>query len=481
LHASPSRETLATFRSRRVAYHLALQGRAQGEEVYGITGFRAFLNNLQTVIVFPAWLKFDDARYFSEALGNATTEQLTHGTTRRGVLPHQRTTYERPVLRPLLSPEEFADTPEDGAVLITTGLRPARVWLPRWFDRPAWLRADPFARVRSLAALPVELSEIREAHRQRVSARWPWVAALDPSRVPVADAAPSAAAQLADQDSMREATSEHPVDGAVLAPLVELLRTLADAPAPPEGSAQARAFDFRGRLTKLALSRDVFAPGDTPGAALLQRGLDAGLVRPAGLQLVLPEHVCRRLPADLQAALRRRFGSVGHDRSARSRARQTTHIGASGGAEDLPRLALERLCRWIQEHAQHFDGHPTRTDTSPLYGAYRHEDVVAMSLRLATRLLARFAPGGDAKMLWEAWRARGWLRHDPDRLTLRLRMGTQQRRWLALTWAAWQQATGEHRGTTAERSEHETHSSEDGGAAPEAERDGGRDTPPGRG
>lgn len=111
-----------------------------GGPVYGITGFRAFLNNLQTVILFPAWLKFDDAGYFSEALGNATTEQLTHGTTRRGVLPHQRTTYERPVLRPLLSPEEFADTPEDGAILITTGLRPARVWLPRWFDRPGWLR-----------------------------------------------------------------------------------------------------------------------------------------------------------------------------------------------------------------------------------------------------------------------------------------------------------------------------------------------------
>jgi len=68
------------------------------------------------------------------------------------MLPHQRTTYERPVLRPLLSPEEFADTPDDGAILITTGLRPARVWLPRWFDWSSWLRADPFAPLRALTA-----------------------------------------------------------------------------------------------------------------------------------------------------------------------------------------------------------------------------------------------------------------------------------------------------------------------------------------
>jgi type IV secretory pathway TraG/TraD family ATPase VirD4 len=472
-------ETLATFRSRRVAYHLALQGRAQGEEVYGITGFRAFLNNLQTVVLFPAWLKFDDARYFSEALGNATTEQLTHGTTRRGVLPHQRTTYERPVLRPLLSPEEFADTPEDGAILITTGLRPARVWLPRWFDRPAWLRADPFAHVRALAALPVELGKIRETHRQWVSAQWPWVATGEPVLAPVAAVEPPSTASPADAHSVQEQMRGQPADGDAIVPLVSLLRALVDAQIPPDGPVPVRAFDFRGRLTKLAVSRDVFAPGDAHGAALLQRCFDAGVARPAGLQIVLPEWSCRRLPADLQAALRRRFGSAGHDRPARSRARQTTHIGAMGGADDLPRLALERLCRWIQEHAQHFDGHPVRAESAPRYGVYQPGELVAVSLRLVTRLLARFTQGGDSKGLWEAWRARGWLRHDPGGVTLRLRIGDQRRRWLALTWAAWQTATRTHASDTSmEGSEHETHSSEDRHAAAEAERHGGRDTPP---
>jgi len=383
------------------------------------------------------------------------------------------------VLRPLLSPEEFADTPEDGAVLITTGLRPARVWLPRWFDRPAWLRADPFAGLRALAALPVELSEIRAAHRQWASARWPWAATVEPVLAPVAAVEPPSTASRADAPSEREQTHGQPADGDVIMPLVSLLRALVDAQTPPDGPVQARAFDFRGRLTKLALSRDVFLPGDAHGAVLLQRCFDTGVARPAGLQVVLPEWSCRRLSADLQAALRRRFGSAGHDTSARSRARQTTHAGASGGADDLPRLALERLGRWIQEHAQHFDGHPARTESAPRYGVYQQGELVAVSLRLVARLLARFAQGGDSKGLWEAWRARGWLRHDPGGVTLRLRIGDQRRRWLALTWGAWQTATGTRaRETSVEGSEHETHSSEDRRAAAEAERHAGRDAAP---
>jgi len=417
--------------------------------------------------------------YFSEALGNATTEQLTHGTTRRGVLPHQRTTCERPVLRPLLSPEEFADTPDDGAILITTGLRPARVWLPRWFDRPAWLRADPFARLRSLTALPMELEAIRDAHRRWVSARWPWVATLEPSLAPGAAAEPPSTASRADAHAVQEQVRGQPADGDVIMPLAGLLRALVDAQTPSDGSLQARAFDFRGRLTKLVLSRDVFGPGDAHGSALLQRCFDAGVTRPADLQIVLPEWSCRRLPADLQAALRRRFGSAGHHTSASSRALQTTHVGASGGTEDLPRLALERLGRWVQEHAQHFDGHPARAESAPRYGVYQHGELVAVSLRFVTQLLARFTQGGDPRALWDTWRARGWLRHDPDGVTLRLRIGDQRRRWLALTWAAWQAATGTRASeTSVEGSEHETHSSKDRRAAAETERHAGRDAAP---
>jgi hypothetical protein len=269
------------------------------------------------------------------------------------------------------------------------------------------------------------------------------------------------------------------VDGDAVASLVVRLRALADAQTPTEGPPQVRAFDFHGRLTKLVLSREILAPNGAPDPTLLQRYLDAGIVRPAGLQLVLPERVCRGLPVDLQAVLRRRFGSGRRVDPASSRALPTPQPGASEGANDLPRLALGALCRWIQEHSQHFDGHPARLASSPVYGAYRHEDLVAVSLRLATRLLARFTPGGDATPLWGAWRARGWLRHDPDGVTMRLRMGAQRRRWLALTWGAWQTATGDHASDmTVEGSDHETHSSEDRGPAAEAERHAGRDAAP---
>ncbi len=233
------------------------------------------------------------------------------------MLPHQRTTYERPVLRPLLSPEEFADTPDDGAILITTGLRPARVWLPRWFDRPPWLRADSFARLRSLTALPVELGVIREAHRQWASARGPWAATWDPVLAPGAAVEPPSTASRADAHAVQDQTRGQPADGDVIMPLVSLLRALVDAQVPPDGPVPVRAFDFRGRLTKVALSRDVFTSAGAQGPVLLQCCLEAGIVRLAGLQVVLPEQTCRHLPAEVQAMVRRRFGSAARDEPAR--------------------------------------------------------------------------------------------------------------------------------------------------------------------
>jgi hypothetical protein len=272
------------------------------------------------------------------------------------------------------------------------------------------------------------------------------------------------------------------VDGDAMASLVELLRALADAPASPDGSAQARAFDFRGRLTKLVLSREALVRNGAPDPALLQRYLDAGVARPAGLQLVLPERVCRGLPVDLQAALRRRFGSAARIDPARSRALPAPPHGTPTGTKDTPRLALEALCRWIQDHGQHFDGHPAHTMSSPLYGVYREGELIGVSLRLATRLLARFMQGDDPNALWVSWRARGWLRHEPGHLTLRLAIGDQRRRWLALTWGAWELAIGEHSSRpTREGSRHEADSAESRRAASQSEPHAGPDAPPGRG
>lgn len=45
-----------------------------------------------------------------------------------------------------------------------------------------------------------------------------------------------------------------------MASLVSLLRALGDAQSASDASLRARAFDFRGRLTKLVLSRNALAP-----------------------------------------------------------------------------------------------------------------------------------------------------------------------------------------------------------------------------
>ncbi len=62
----------------------------------------------------------------------------------------------------------------------------------------------------------------------------------------------------------------------------------------------SRASGLCGRFTKLALSRDVFALAGVRGSMLMQRCLDAEIVRLAGLHVVLPERIYR--PAGCVAA-----------------------------------------------------------------------------------------------------------------------------------------------------------------------------------
>jgi len=130
-------EMLNTMRSRRVAYHLSLQNRAQGEHVYGgQAGFRSFFNSVQNVIIFPRSLTYDDASYFSDVLGLMTVPQRSTGTTRRGVYTHY-TEWERNVVRPLVPHEEFADEPRNAAYLYRAGHRPVRILMPRIDERRA--------------------------------------------------------------------------------------------------------------------------------------------------------------------------------------------------------------------------------------------------------------------------------------------------------------------------------------------------------
>ncbi len=126
-------ETFATMRSRRVAYHVSLQNRAQGEALYGRDQFKSFItNNFQQVIIFPRSLKFEDADYFSRALGFITALDRSEGSSSEGFLgKRRRSELLREVARPLLSIEEMMDWPEAMGVLLASGAPPVKVILPR--------------------------------------------------------------------------------------------------------------------------------------------------------------------------------------------------------------------------------------------------------------------------------------------------------------------------------------------------------------
>ena len=126
-------EMFATMRSRRVAYHVSLQNRAQGEALYGRDTFRSFFtNNFQQVIIFPRSLRFEDADYFSRALGFMTVLDRAEGVSSEGFLGRRRRSKVlREVARPQLSVEEMMDWPEEMGVLIAAGVPPVKVLLPR--------------------------------------------------------------------------------------------------------------------------------------------------------------------------------------------------------------------------------------------------------------------------------------------------------------------------------------------------------------
>jgi len=155
-------ENFATLRSRRVAYHIALQNLAQGEVVYGRDGFRSFFSsNLQHMVWFPRFLRAEDARTLSQMLGYTTV--LEHSSTesyQRGLFGLRREKRMgqglREAARPLLAPEEMLEWPEGEAVVILSGAPPARVQLPR-LDEPRLGRLhNPLHRLYRELAEPTE-------------------------------------------------------------------------------------------------------------------------------------------------------------------------------------------------------------------------------------------------------------------------------------------------------------------------------------
>lgn len=127
-------ENFATMRSYKVGYHVAIQNRAQLESVYGRETANALLTNLfQHIVFFPRYLKFDDATFFSEALGEMTAIEESRGRRASVALLdlQQNTVNRKEVSRPLMSVEEMMSWPDAVGVVIANGMPPIKSLMPR--------------------------------------------------------------------------------------------------------------------------------------------------------------------------------------------------------------------------------------------------------------------------------------------------------------------------------------------------------------
>lgn len=166
-------ENFATLRSRRVAYHLALQNLAQGEVVYGRDGFRSFFSsNLQHMVWFPRFLRAEDARYLGQMLGYTTVvEDSASETYKRGLfgLRAERRVGRgsREAARPLLAPEEMLTFPDGEAVVVLSGAPPVKVAMPRVDEPRHGNLANPLHRLYAELGGGLEASSLLEYHRLR--------------------------------------------------------------------------------------------------------------------------------------------------------------------------------------------------------------------------------------------------------------------------------------------------------------------------
>jgi type IV secretion system protein VirD4 len=131
-------ENLATMRSRRVAFHIAMQNLAQGQAVYGKEEFAGMINNnFAQMVVFPRSLRLEDATYFAELFGEMTvTEVSTNFMSDGGIVNNpigskKRSKSTKLATRFLLSAEAMRTFPDGWAVIETIGAPTAKVFMPR--------------------------------------------------------------------------------------------------------------------------------------------------------------------------------------------------------------------------------------------------------------------------------------------------------------------------------------------------------------
>jgi type IV secretory pathway TraG/TraD family ATPase VirD4 len=140
---------LATYRSRQVSVLATLQSEAQGEHVYGCSGWAAVAANLVTKLYFPS-LSDVDAERLSRVMGTTAGEDVARSRgwgstgTRKG--EHRRTV---PV--PLERSEELRGTRSSPEEILVRFARmpPARLWCPPYYLRPEYSGRVPDRQIKT--------------------------------------------------------------------------------------------------------------------------------------------------------------------------------------------------------------------------------------------------------------------------------------------------------------------------------------------
>ena len=129
---------LATLRSRQVSVLATVQSEAQGEMVYGRTGWAAVAANLVTK-AYVAPLADLDAQRLSWALGTTAVHDVSRTRTWGDRGPHSAEHY-RDVAVPLRRPEQLQgiDAEDDEILVRCPRLPPARLWCPPFYLRPEY-------------------------------------------------------------------------------------------------------------------------------------------------------------------------------------------------------------------------------------------------------------------------------------------------------------------------------------------------------
>ena len=141
-------DSFAMMRSYRVSYHVTLQNLSQAEVLYTREGFRSFFNNnLQHIFFFPSRTKMDDAKYFSDYLGDTTvTERRYSDSQQKQWIGGNGSTGESwgDAMRKMLSPGEMLTYPPNEAVLFVIGAPAVQVVMPGYYQEHYYLyKKDP--------------------------------------------------------------------------------------------------------------------------------------------------------------------------------------------------------------------------------------------------------------------------------------------------------------------------------------------------